>query len=455
MMGVTRFADSMQTLPSHSHPAPVEVPPALLAPFVVLILLIAIAPLLPARLKHAWEKGYAWVSLGLGGVVAGWYLLAHPAGAEVMLGVLREYGGFIALIGALYVVAGGVHIGVNGAATPGENVRLLLFGAVLANLIGTTGASMVLIRPLLRMNARRKSAHHVIFFIFIVSNCGGALTPIGDPPLFLGYLRGVPFFWLMSEVWVAWAGVIGALAAIFWVIDLRHFRRAGAAFRAEAKAPDEARFAGGLNVALLAVVVGAVFIPGTVPWLREAVMLAAAAASYRFTRPIIHELNGFTFGPIREVAVLFAGIFLTMAPALDAVALRGAKLGLERPAQYYLVTGGLSSVLDNAPTYATFFELATATARDAAPERFPAGPEAGKARITAALLAEAPDLVVAVSLGAVFFGAMTYIGNGPNFMVKAIAEEAGVAMPGFFGYILRYALPCLLPVLLLAGWLLF
>jgi Na+/H+ antiporter NhaD/arsenite permease-like protein len=256
-------------------------------------------------------------------------------------------------------------------------------------------------------------------------------------------------------VWVPWVAVIGALTAIFWVIDARHFRRASPTLRVEAKAPDLARFAGGLNVALLAVVVGAVFIPGTVPWLREGVMLAAAAVSYRFTRPIIHEVNGFTFGPIREVAVLFAGIFLTMAPALETVAARGARLGLERPAQYYLVTGSLSSVLDNAPTYATFFELATATAREAAPEKFPAETDAGRGRVTAALLAEAPGLVVAVSLGAVFFGAMTYIGNGPNFMVKAIAEEAGVRMPGFFGYVLRYALPFLLPVLLAVGWALF
>lgn len=441
----------MQTLPLTTPSVTTEVPPALIAPFAALILLIAVAPLAPRRLKHMWERWYPAVALGLGGFVALWYLVFQPHGAAEVLGVLREYGAFIALIGSLYVVAAGVHVGVGGSATPGENVRLLLIGAVLANLIGTTGASMVLVRPFLRMNTGRVAAHHVVFFIFIVSNCGGALTPIGDPPLFLGYLRGVPFFWLMGQVFFAWAFVIVALLVVFWAIDRRAFRHQPAQAKELAEQPDLARFAGWINVALMAVVVGAVFIPGDIPWLREAVMLAASGLSLRFTPRIIHKINAFTFGPVREVAVLFFGIFLTMMPALEYVSAHGKDFGLREPMQFYATTGALSAVLDNAPTYATFFGLATVAARESAPDAFPAE-GASRADTTAALLETSPGLVMAVSLGAVFFGAMTYIGNGPNFMVKAIAEEAGVNMPSFFGYLARFALPVLLPILLLAGW---
>jgi Na+/H+ antiporter NhaD/arsenite permease-like protein len=340
---------------------------------------------------------------------------------------------------------------VGGSATPGENVRLLLIGALLANFIGTTGASMVLVRPFLRMNAGRVAAHHVVFFIFIVSNCGGALTPIGDPPLFLGYLRGVPFFWLMSHGFFAWAFVVAALLAVFWWMDRRAFRNQPDQAKTLAKQPDLARFAGWINVALLAGVVGAVFIPGDIPWLREGVMLAAAGLSLRFTPKIIHEINAFTFGPIREVAVLFFGIFLTMMPALEYVSTHGKDFGVREPMQFYAATGALSAALDNAPTYATFFGLATVASRESDPQAFPAEGES-RAAVTAALLETSPGLVMGVSLGAVFFGAMTYIGNGPNFMVKAIAEEAGVKMPGFFGYMLRFSLPVLLPILFLAGW---
>ncbi len=441
----------MQTLPLSSPSLASEAPPALIAPFAVLILLIAITPLAPRRVKHWWERWYPAVAIGLGSVVALWYLVSQPHGPAEVSGVLREYGAFIALIGSLYVVAAGVHVGVGGSAAPWENVRFLLIGALLANFIGTTGASMVLVRPYLRMNAGRVAAHHVVFFIFVVSNCGGALTPIGDPPLFLGYLRGVPFFWLMEQVFFAWAFVIAALLAVFWWIDWRAFRVQPAQVRTAASQPDIARFAGWINVALMAVVVGAVFIPGDIPWFREGVMIAAAGLSLRFTPKIIHEINAFTFGPIREVAVLFFGIFLTMMPALEYVAAHGKEFGVREPMQFYVTTGALSAALDNAPTYATFFGLATVASREVEPEAFP--PEgASRADITTALLSTSPGLVMAVSLGAVFFGAMTYIGNGPNFMVKAIAESAGVKMPSFFGYLLRFALPVLLPILLLAGW---
>lgn len=445
----------------HTLPALAAVPAWLIAPFAVLILLIAVMPLTPERVKRHWEHGYAWVALGLGAGVAAWYLLAQAHGGAVVLGGLREYGAFIALIGSLFVVSGGIHVGVSGRATPGENLRFLLLGALIANLVGTTGASMVLIRPWLRMNAGRVRAHHVVFFIFIVSNCGGALTPIGDPPLFIGYLRGVPFFWLAGNVLAPWLFVICALLAVFWVIDRRAFRNQPDADRAEATERDKVRVTGRLNLVFLAMIVGAVFIPGEIPWLREAVMLAAAGASYWLTPKSVHAANAFSFGPIREVAVLFAGIFITMLPALEWIGEHGREFGVERPFQYYAAAGSLSAVLDNAPTYATFFELALSSARAQAPEVFAAsaaaatteGATAGRAAgATAALLATSPRLVIAVSLGAVFFGAMTYIGNGPNFMVKAIADSAGVKTPSFFGYLLRFALPILLPILLLAGW---
>jgi Na+/H+ antiporter NhaD/arsenite permease-like protein len=434
-----------------------EVPAWLIAPFALLILLIAAMPLTRGRVRHFWDRAYLYVAPGLGLGVALWYLLRVPGGGAEVVAALREYGSFVALIGSLYVIAGGLHLGVRGTATPGENTRFLALGALAANLVGTTGASMVLIRPWLRMNAGRRSPHHVVFFIFIVSNCGGALTPIGDPPLFLGYLRGVPFFWLASEVLAQWLFVVSALLGVFWCIDRRAFRAASAETRAQAAPPDRLRLGGRSNLLWLAVVIGAVFIPSDLVGLREAVMLAAAAASHRLTPRALHEANGFSFAPIREVAVLFLGIFLTMVPALDAIARHGPELGVERPLHYYVATGSLSAVLDNAPTYATFFELALGSARRRAPENFAAadaGPASGpgaQAAQTRALLATAPELVVAVSLGAVFFGAMTYIGNGPNFMVKAIAEDAGAPTPGFFAYVLRYALPILLPILLLSA----
>lgn len=433
------------------------VPEWMLAPFAILILAIAIMPLTAPRLKHLWERGYPFVALGLGALVAGWYLVRQPHGGAEVVEVLRDYGAFMALIGSLFVISGGIHVGVTGSATPKENMRFLLIGALAANLIGTTGASMVLVRPWLRMNAGRVAAHHVVFFIFVVSNCGGALTPIGDPPLFIGYLRGVPFFWLVGQVWLPCLATILALVAVFGWVDARAFRRQTPEQKSRAREKDKLRFAGYINVVLLAVVVGAVFLPGTIPGLREGVMVVAAVASFRFTPKTVHKVNAFSFGPIREVAILFAGIFLTMMPALDYIAEHGREFGVRRPMQFYLTTGSLSALLDNAPTYAAFFELAAATARAEAPEAFPtetAGP-AAKIATTAALLRQAPGLVMAVSLGAVFFGAMTYIGNGPNFMVKAIAEEAGVAMPSFFGYLLRFSLPVLLPIFLLVGWIYF
>jgi Na+/H+ antiporter NhaD/arsenite permease-like protein len=429
------------------------IPLWLTIPFGLLLLLIAVMPLTHARLKHLWEHYYGHAAVGLGLAVVAYYLLRVPFGGAVVLHTVHEYFSFICLMGSLFVVAGGIHIKVKGEATPFENVVFLAIGAVAASLIGTTGASMVLIRPYIRMNKIRISAYHVVFFIFIVSNCGGALTPIGDPPLFLGYLRGVPFFWLINQVLFEWLAAIGAILVVFYVLDRRAYARVARAVRHQIEGQDVWRFEGGLNVLLLFVIIGAVFLPER--WFaRELAMLGAAVLSFRFTPAVVHAENHFSFGPIKEVALLFAGIFLTMMPALGYIDAHGDEFGVRRPLQYYVAAGSLSSVLDNAPTYATFLRLAEATARKTRPADFP--PKSStENEVVAVLLRHADDarLVVAISLGAVFFGAMTYIGNGPNFMVKSISESAGVKVPTFFGYILKYSLPVLLPILLVCGWL--
>jgi len=430
------------------------IPPALIVPFGLLLALIAVMPLTPPRLKHFWDHYYPHAAIGLGLLVVGFYLVKLSGGA-IVARTLHEYFSFICLIGSLFVVAGGIHLKVKGEATPWDNVVFLAIGAVVANLIGTTGASMVLIRPWIRMNKIRISAFHIVFFIFIVSNCGGALTPIGDPPLFLGYLRGVPFFWLLDHVIVEWLFTIGAILAVFYVFDRRSFQHAPRAIQAKIKEPDTWRFEGGINLVFLLVIIGAVFLPETF-FLRELVMLGAAVASYQLTPKIVHEENHFSFGPIREVALLFLGIFMTMMPALGYLDQHGKEFGFTRPAQYYFASGSLSSVLDNAPTYLNFLQLAEATFVDRAtlPQNAQGEiePRAGVKQMIAS--EHARRFIIAVSLGSVFFGAMTYIGNGPNFMVKSIAENAGVKVPTFFGYVFKYSLPFLLPILV-AGGLLF
>jgi Na+/H+ antiporter NhaD/arsenite permease-like protein len=426
------------------------IPLWLIAPFGLLLLLIAVMPLTPPRMKHLWEHYYPHVAIGLGAAVAAYYLLRIPGGGGIFVHTLHEYFSFIVLIGSLFVVAGGIHIKVKGDATPLVNVAFLVVGAVVAYFIGTTGASMVLIRPWIRMNKVRISGFHVVFFIFVVSNIGGALTPIGDPPLFLGYLRGVPFFWLVDHVMVQWLVTLGLVLLAFFAFDSCSFHRMPRRMQVEAAREAETwRFDGAINVLFLGAIIGAVFLPERF-FLREVVMIAAAVASYLATPKPVHDANAFNFAPIKEVAFLFAGIFATMMPALGYLAEHGQEFGFTRPLQYYLASGLLSAVLDNAPTYVNFLQLAQTTASAADPAAFAGltGPEAVRA-----LLMAQPLFVVAVSMGAVFFGAMTYIGNGPNFMVKSIAHEAGVHCPTFFGYVVRFSLPVLLPILVLSGWL--
>ncbi len=431
-------------------------------PFVLLLVLIAIAPLAGTKLKHFWEKRYPVVAIALGAIVSAYYIWLVPGGAHDVWHSFKEYLSFIVLVGSLYVISGGISIRIEGEATPKKNVVFLLMGALLANLIGTTGASMVLIRPWMRMNKFRLSAHHIVFFIFVVSNVGGALTPIGDPPLYIGYLRGIDFFWVFEHASLPWAFVVAALLGVFYLLDVRSFRKAGTRGRLAEHSAERMTFSasGMKNIVYLMVVVCAVFLPGQVSpsmreiietyFIREIVMVVAAVASFFKTHPKIHEENNFSFEPIREVGFLFFGIFLTMVPALAYLTSHGAEIGaaLTHPAQYFFAAGSLSGFLDNTPTYANFFDLIRGLA-----ENDPAS--AGTANIVAWMTDSSNHaynlLVVAISLGSVFFGALTYIGNGPNFMVKSIAEAEKVKMPSFFGYMLRYGLPILVPVLCLCA----
>ncbi len=423
-------------------------PPAWsVAPFCVLLLCIALMPLVAA---HFWEHHYQKVAVALGLVTACYYLFVRKE-AHPMLESAAEYVSFMALIGSLFVVSGGINIRVKGEATPTVNTIFLLVGALVANVIGTTGASMLLIRPWIRMNKIRITSFHVVFFIFIVSNVGGCLTPIGDPPLFLGFLRGVPFWWVVQHVWVEWLAVIGLLLAVFWVMDTRNFRRVPKDLQEfHAKEPETWLFRGLGNLVWLGVILGAVFLPHTWDIGTEAfavpvsalVMAGAAIASWKLTPPPVHEANDFTFGPVKEVAWLFVGIFLTMRPALDLLQ-SGEALTLHHPLQYYFFSGALSAFLDNAPTYLAFLAAAMGAHHTSV----------GDPGQVAAFTADHGIFVVAVSLGAVFFGAGSYIGNGPNFMVKAIAHKAHVRTPTFLGYILRFSLPILVPILALVGWL--
>ena len=427
-------------------PANAVLPPVgMIAPFALLLLCIALLPLLA---PHFWEHHYPKVAVGLGLVTAAYYALIQEDW-QPLHHAAHEYISFMALVGSLFVISGGINIRVKGEATPLVNTLFLLIGAVLANVIGTTGASMLMIRPWMNMNKYRITGFHIVFFIFIVSNCGGALTPIGDPPLFLGFLRGVPFFWVMQHCWQAWALTVALLLAVFYVMDCRNFNRAPKEVRELETAHEDWHFRGLLNVLWLGMVLGAVFLPKSaqettvlgvfsVPAL---VMFAAAVASYFTTRPQVHAANDFNFGPVKEVGYLFAGIFLTMIPALQILQ-SGELVKIDTPMQYYFATGALSAFLDNAPTYLSF--LAAAMGQEHLSVDSPAD-------VMSYAAGHAPHLI-AISLGAVFFGAGSYIGNGPNFMVKAIADKARVHAPSFLAYMMRFSIPILLPVLTVVGW---
>lgn len=443
--------------PGESHDA---APPGwTVIPFVLLLSMIATGPLF---YEHFWHKNYPIIAVSLASIVVLYYLFAlHNAHAPVH--ALAEYVQFIALLASLYIASGGIMINVDKKATPMANVLLLVVGAVIANLIGTTGASMLLIRPFIRLNKSRIRPYHIIFFIFMVSNIGGALTPIGDPPLFLGFLKGVPFMWTLEHNVLPWALALVILSAMFYVFDSRNKDED---LFDEVEYTNKTSIIGSRNFFWLALIIASVFLDPNVidgvpaivydgqkfSFLRELIMLSVGFLSYKLADKKAISGNEFNFEPIREVAFIFVGIFGTMMPALALVsefAQSDAGASLIGPNSLYWGTGILSGFLDNAPTYLNF--LAAALASQGGDinaitnvQDYAAG----------GVYTESVINLTAIAVGAVFFGAMTYIGNGPNFMVKSIAEQTGIHMPSFFGYILRYSIPILLPIFIVV-WLVF
>jgi Na+/H+ antiporter NhaD/arsenite permease-like protein len=400
-------------------------------PFVAMLLAIAICPL---WIPHWWEpnRNKLLVSAALGAPVLLYYLGREP-GALLHMG--EDYVSFLLLLASLFVISGGILMRGDLPATPLVNTGFLAVGALLASFVGTTGASMLLIRPLLQTNRERlRVKHTVIFFIFLVSNIGGMLTPLGDPPLFLGYLQGVPFAWTF-RLWLHWLTMVVALLATYFIWDTTQYvREPTAALRLDRTRVEPLRLVGLPNFVWLAGVILAVaFLKAP---LREVAMIALAAVSLWRTPRGIREANGFTSYPIVEVAVLFFGIFLTMIPALELLRLRGNELGVREPWQFFWVTGSLSSFLDNAPTYLTFLALGQGL------------------KLPDEVVGVPHVILAAISVGAVAMGANSYIGNAPNFMVKSIAEEAKVRMPSFFGYMLYSGL-VLLPLFVIVTLLFF
>jgi Na+/H+ antiporter NhaD/arsenite permease-like protein len=428
-------------------------------PFVGMLLSIAVIPL---AAHHWWESNRnKGLVAGLFGVPTALYLLfgLGATGAHELQHKLFEYVSFIALLGALFVISGGIYVRGSLAGTPLVNTAVLGIGALLASWIGTTGASVLLIRPLLRANEERKHKMHVVvFFIFVVSNCGGLLTPLGDPPLFLGFLKGVPFGWTL-DLWREWGVANGILLVVFNVWDqialAREEKEEPGSLLEEVLEHEPLRIEGAHNFAFLLGVVAVIYASGSgigtggAAWpfgFQEGLMLALAVGAYATTSQRLRVANQFSFGPIVEVAVLFAGIFVTMAPALLLLNAHAKSLGIEAPWHFFWATGLLSSFLDNAPTYLTFAATAAGLVGIPLEGRYLADYLASGGR--------ASEILAAVSTGAVFMGAMTYIGNGPNFMVKAIAEENGVAMPSFFGY-MAYSVAILIPIFVLITFLFF
>lgn len=444
------------------HALGVEMPLWSLIPFIGILLSIAVLPLVAG---HWWEhnKNRAIVSAVFALPVAAYMLIAFGKdGGVQLLHNLHEYASFICLLGSLFIITGGIYIRGSLSGTPLVNTAIMAIGAAIASIIGTTGASVLLIRPLLRANkSRMKKVHIVIFFIFIVSNCGGLLTPLGDPPLYLGFLKGVPFDWTL-RLWKEWLLVNGVLLAIFHVWDQRMLNkeeaeRPGSQLE-EVMKHEKFAIEGGLNFVFLLGVVFTIYASGSglfnggQPWpigMSEGSMVLLAVLAWFTTNKQNRELNRFSWAPIVEVAVLFAGIFICMAPALLILnawgqgqrLVFGAEFGMSSPTQFFWGAGMLSSFLDNAPTYLTF--AATAAGMEGVAVE---GPKYLGELLTKGPAAE--KLMEAISCGAVMMGANTYIGNGPNFMVKAIAEENQIKMPGFFGYML-YSGMILIPLFVL------
>ncbi len=420
-----------------------DVPLWTVLPFAALLACIALLPFLAPRFWHA---RYPEIAMALGGFSGGYYAVAFShdhAGLHAIEHAAIEYYSFVALIVGLFVVSGGIHLDLRGRGRPLLNTILLAIGAIAANLVGTTGAAMLLIRPFMRLNAGRLHPLHVVIFILIVCNCGGCLTPIGDPPLYLGYLSGVPFFWTLQHLGLEWLFTNGALLVVAFFIDRALDR--GAPPNTSPAEPFRAGIEGAAGIVALVLLIACVFVD---PLLAEhagikglpvgaTLQIIIAIIAWRLAPKRIHEANQFNFAPAKEVALLFAGIFIAMVPALAYLGQHGARLGVDTPTAFHFATGGLSAFLDNAPTYLNFLQVAVGSD--------------GISPATIATLTGTPhgrQTLEAISTGAVFFGALTYIGNGPNFMIRAVAEHAGVKMPSFFGYLMR-ALLILGPILII------
>ncbi|MDR2457700.1 MAG: sodium:proton antiporter [Clostridiales Family XIII bacterium] len=436
-------------------------------PFIIMLLSIAIWPLIR---PHFWDKNLVYIVI----IYSLLFLIpfaitfgVHEAGFQFFEIIILDYLPFIILLWGLFAVSGGIALKGKLVGSPKVNLIILLIGTLIASVIGTTGASMLLIRPLLKANAwRKKKVHIVVFFIFLVSNIGGCLSPIGDPPLYLGFLRGVPFFWTLKLFPLLILNMV-ILLLVFFIIDKRLYKKDIALKESKENTEDDSekkdgkikiRIEGAYNFIFIGMIVGAVILSGvfskmpifiddnsghlkgikflydiviTYPTIIELlIIILAAFLSVKFTKKEIREFNKFTWEPIKEVAVLFIGIFITMIPALAMLSEKGADLGLTKSWEFFWVTGALSSFLDNAPTYLVF--MTTAASFNAA----------GGLMTTVGSIA--PTLLIAVSAGSVFMGANTYIGNAPNFMVRSIAIENEVKMPSFFGYMfwsLRFLIP--------------
>jgi Na+/H+ antiporter NhaD/arsenite permease-like protein len=453
----------------HVGPPAGYVPPPVWAciPFAGLLLCIAILPLVPAT-AHWWEsnKNRLCVALVFSALALSYYMFVHPmtvdhathqsfSGVASVVhilehAILAEYIPFIMLLFSLYVISGGISLRGDLAAKPGTNTAFLAVGAVLASFIGTTGASMLLIRPLLQTNSERKHVTHtVIMFIFLVSNIGGCLLPIGDPPLFLGYLAGVPFLWTF-KLTLPWAATCGILLVIYYVWDKRVIRKEREIDLIKDRlVKEKLSFRGKVNLLyLLGVVLCVALVDPNkplpllgihpFPFLRELLMVALVVLSLRTTPKGIRADNQFNYHAILEVAALFVGIFICMQIPIEILRFKGPNLGLSEPWHFFWATGGLSAFLDNAPTYVVFFTTAESLTHEAGP---------GILQLMGGQYIQ-ESLLVGIALGAVFMGAMSYIGNGPNFMVKSIAEQSGVKMPSFFGYMV-FSCAILLPVFVL------
>jgi len=437
-------------------------------PFVLLLLLIATGPLF---FEHFWHKNYPIIAIVFGIVVVVYYLV-FLHNFHTPIHALIEYIQFIALLSSLYIASGGILIKVDKEGKPMVNVVILIIGAIIANVIGTTGASMLLIRPFIRLNKNRIKAYHIVFFIFIVSNLGGSLTPIGDPPLFLGFLKGIPFGWTLTHNFSAWLFAITVLITMFYFKDKLNTSDYDGP-NVEEQYSGTITIQGRKNFLWLALVVVSVFLdPNVMSWvpgipfeshgvvskvsfIREIIMLSVAIFSYKFASKVVMRANEFNFEPIREVAFLFIGIFATMMPALQLI---GAFASSDEGAKLinyhtlYWGTGILSGFLDNAPTYMNFLTASISMNGGSVYNMSEVHDFAYGSGVFEGLNTKIE--LVAISLASVFFGAMSYIGNGPNFMVKAIAEQVGVRMPSFFSYITKFSLIYLLPLLIVV-WVIF